>query len=223
MKFHGFLVLTLVTVGCNSRSDEKLSTTETIKTPEVINSQPDSSKDLAKSRIALPGVNFGISLKEYQAANRYILQGFGTNTYFVKPLFNSQSELFKIELAGISRDASYSGIKLWDDHKNLIEFLETDNGSPKTLLASPKLTDFKKGEVKWTHSWSNFSKRIKVGIAQSTSGQTYEVVGWIYDRDMLEKKQRDDSLIIHPDKKLAQKIKKRSKRSRRSEEGSRTN
>ncbi|KAA0988834.1 hypothetical protein FXO21_00965 [Dyadobacter sp. UC 10] len=217
MKFIVPFLLSTALICCKAKRDENISATETLKSPPVAEHKSDSSEEVRKSKIALPGINFGISLKEYQAANKYILQGFGANTYFVKPLFNNQSQLFKIELAGISRNASYSDTKLWEDHKNLISFLEADNGTPKTLSSAPKLSEIKPGGIEWTHSWSNFSKRIKVGIAQGTTGETYEVIGWIYDQSMLKKKKLADSLMTHPQKKTVAKSKKRGKRAKNSE------
>ena len=218
MKFIVPFLLSTALICCKSKKDENTSVTETLKTPRVAEHKSDSSEELRKSKTALPGINFGISLKEYQAANKYILQGFGANTYFVKPLFNSQSQLFKIELSGISHNASYSDTRLWDDQENLIKFLENDNGAPKVLIPTLKLEEIKKGETKWTHSWSNLSKRITVGIAQGTSGGAYEVVGWIYDKTMLNKKKLADSLMTYPEKKVAKKSKKPMKHSKNSEQ-----
>ncbi|WP_031529587.1 hypothetical protein [Dyadobacter crusticola] len=206
MKFYVSLLMTTSLLCCKAKKDEQKSTTEILQSKEVAAYREDTSHALQKSKVALPGVNFGISLKEYQSANKYMLQGFGSNTYFVKPFFDNESELFKIELSGLSRNASYSDTKLWEDHTNLVKFFEADNGAPKILAVAPKLTEIKPGEVKWTHSWSISSKRIKVGIAEGTTGETYEVKGWVYDKSMLDKKKAADSLMLHPEKKATRKL-----------------
>ncbi|WP_439558307.1 hypothetical protein [Dyadobacter sp.] len=215
MKPYVFLLMIIGLLHCKAKNDEQTSATKILNNNSVVSNKQDSSQELKNSLTALPGVDFGISLKDYQATNKYMMQGLGSNTYFVKPFFNDESELFKIELSGISRNASYSDVKLWEDHTNLVKFFERDNGAPKILAANPRLKEFKSGEIKWTHSWSSYSKRIKVGIAEGAAGETYEVVGWIYDKAMLNKQVLADSLMLQPKKKSVYKPKKQLKRQKK--------
>ncbi|MCF2487477.1 hypothetical protein [Dyadobacter sp. CY347] len=159
-------------------------------------SVPDSSNDsvaFKRAKVALPGVNFGISTDEYGNASSYILQGLGANTYFVKPLFNKNAQLYKIEISGLSQKAHNLDDKLADDHKNLVSFLESQNGRLIKIGSYPKERDLKPGEVKWTHSWASHSKQVKVGIAEESLGGTFEVVAWIFDQSMIEQEQLADS------------------------------